>query len=109
MFSLKNTKTKRSCRTISQTSTNTNIKDVGNYYRVKYWVKNNKKQRLHGPAKIWYYGTGLIQAEWWYENDKAHRLHGPAEILYSDTGLIEAEEWYENGIEQNKKSCSLTM
>jgi hypothetical protein len=28
---------------------------------------------------------------------------------YQDTGLIETEWWYENGIEQNKKSCSLTM
>ena len=97
MFSLKNTKTKRSCRTLSQTSTN--IKDfyfVYNY-RFKQWVKNDKKHRLHGPAKIGYYGTGLIQAECWYRNDEIHRLNSPAYISYYKTGLIQAEQWYENG------------
>ena len=124
MFSLKNTKTKRSCRTLSQTSTN--IKDFyfGNNDRFKRWVKNNKTHRLHGPAKIWYYETGLIHSEawyengilhrlhgpaeirynisgligseWWFKNDKAHRLNGPAYIRYYETGLIQAEEWYEN-------------
>ena len=96
MFSLKNTKkNKRSCRTLSQTSTN--IKDfyIGTY-RIKKWVKNNKSHRLHGPAKILYYETGLIQAEAWYENVKKHRLNGPAEILYYETGLKRFERWYEN-------------
>ena len=89
MFSLKNTKTKRSCRTRSHVSTN--IKDYfGNNYRIKYWVKNGKIQRLHGPAKIWYYETGLIKSESWYENDKIHRLNGPAEIWYYETGLIQS-------------------
>ena len=83
MFSLKNTKTKRSCRTRSHASTNINIKDVGNYYRVKYWVKNNKIHRLNGPAEIWY-EYGLIQSECWYKNDEIHRLNGPAYIEYYD-------------------------
>ena len=83
MFSLKNTKTKRSCRTLSQTSTN--IKDCFfKNHRLKYWVKNNKIHRLNGPAEIWYYETGLIQSECWYENDKIHRLNGPAYIEYYD-------------------------
>ena len=135
MFSLKNTKTKRSCRTLSHASTN--IKDYfGNNYRIKHWVKNGKIHRLNGPAKIsyddglkrferwyengklhrlngpaeiWYYETGLIEAEVWYENGKLHRLNGPAYIEYQDTGLIETEWWYVPDIEQNKKACCSIM
>ena len=97
MCSLKKTKTKRSCRTLSQTSTN--LKDVyfRNNDRLKYWVKNNKIHRLHGPAEIRYYDTGLIEEEDWYINGKAHRLNGPAYIRYYETGLIQTEQWYEHG------------
>ena len=109
MFSLKNTKkNKRSCRTLSQTSTN--IKDfyIGTY-RIKHWVKNCKIQRLHGPANIGYYETGLIHSECWYENGKAHRLHGPAKIGYYETGLIHSECWYENGKKTSFKWSSLHL
>ena len=96
MFSLKNTKTKRSCRTRSQTSTN--IKDCFfGGHRLKKWVKNGKIQRLHGPTYISYYETGLIHSEWWYDNGKPHRLNGPAYISYYKTGLIQSESWYKNG------------
>ena len=82
MFSLKNTKTKRSCRTLSQTSTN--IKDFyfGYNYRFKRWVKNNKTHRLNGPAEIWHYNNGQIRSARWYINDNKYRLNGPSKKWY---------------------------
>jgi hypothetical protein len=58
-----------------------------------YWLVNDKRHRLDGPAI-----ESLNGSKYWFLNNKRHRVDGPA-IEYSDGDKY----WYLNGVEYSQE------
>lgn len=73
----------------------------------EFWFRNDRRNRVFGPA-ITYPSNGQPgKSEWWYKDDKFHRKGGPAvtepdgEVFYYLNGVLYTKEEYDEVLRED--------